>query len=597
MIEYDLSPEERKKYIAARGKTIVTACPGSGKTTSIVYKLRQLCDEVEKTNKHTGVLCLSFTNKAVDEIRAAFKLQHGFDIRYPHEVTTIDSFLTQNIVMQFWYLHSHCKASPIIVNEEELLHNLLWYHYTKDNEIHEACNIRGYDQIVHLYKPEKINFCSGKYFQETTEIPPEYTQYASNVVEYRLSKGFLTSTDAMNIALDIIKEYPIIANSIVKRFPYIIIDEAQDTSLDQFWLFNKLIDTGLKNIEFIGDINQSIYEWRFAKPAILERITERKEWAHIPFTNNRRSVQRIIDLYSKLVPASKRLPVISTNVADKGIPIIVYKYDKNNSNEVLADFEKRCKDNNLIEWLILTRGRSLGKILSGAKEKPEYWKSPLPYIIIKAYEDFLQGSVSKAVQQLAYIWSMLIYNENEYDKKRVFIKETIENHKTSTKLINMLFNMPDLSETFQSWTAKIPQFLKQELDLEIAPKIEVFARKKKFDIKVMAQSKLSMYFGHNIIGNRSGRTIQTIHSSKGASTDAVLLFLSANNQGKQISLSLFDHKGNMTEKHRMMYVACSRARQFLALAVPMTYPVESIQKQLRGINYELRVPGIIEGLS
>lgn len=46
-MEYDMEPEERKLYFNARGKTIVTACPGSGKTTSIVNKLYTISKEVE----------------------------------------------------------------------------------------------------------------------------------------------------------------------------------------------------------------------------------------------------------------------------------------------------------------------------------------------------------------------------------------------------------------------------------------------------------------------------------------------------------------------------------------------------------------------
>ena len=595
MMVYDLSTEERKKYVAARGKIVVTACPGSGKTTSIVYKLRQICKETEDVSKHIGVLCLSFTNKAVDEIKSSFRLQHGFDIRYPHKVTTIDSFITQNIVMPFWYLYDQCKVPPIIVNEEDLLHNLLWHHF--DEEGKEVCCIRGFGSIPHSYKPEEINRCANKYYKKTTEVPSDIIQYATKVIEYRLSKGFLTSTDAMIVALELINKYPIIAYTIIKRFPYIIVDEAQDTSLDQFWLFKKLIDAGLKNIEFVGDINQSIYEWRFAKPEMLERITNNKEWTHIPFTNNRRSVQKIIDLYSKLVPVSRRLPVISTNVEDKNIPILIYRYDKSNSFDVICDFEKRCKDKGLKNWLILTRGKSLGKTLSNSTEEPKYWKNPIPFLLLKAYEDFQQEAVAKAVQQLAYIWSMLIFKENEYEKKRMFIKKAIEDHKISTKLVNMFFNMPNLSETFQSWTDKMPRFLKEEFNLETTPKFEVFNWKKKFDIKSMANSKLSMYFGHDAKGNEIGRTIQTIHSSKGASTDAVLLFLSDNNKGEQISLNLFEGNDKMTEKHRMMYVACSRARQFLALAVPMSYAVTQIEKIMKGVDYEKETPGILEELT
>lgn len=390
----------------------------------------------------------------------------------------------------------------------------------------------------------------------------------------------------------LLKKYPIIVKSIVGRYPYIIVDEAQDTSWDQYQLIGKLLQAGLQNIEFVGDINQSIYEWRFARPDLLEQLTHKEGWQHIPFVNNRRSVQRIIDFYSKLVPANRFQSVVSTNVFDQDIPIVVYKYDKTNSNNVINDFEKRCKDNNLKEWIILTRGHSLGRILSGSKEKPDYWKSPIPKMLLNAYEDFQKGLISEAVQQLAFVWSILIFEEKEYEKKRQFVKDTTDNYDKSSHLINVLIKMPGLSETFQSWTDKMPQFLKNEFSLDKLPTFDVYSRKNDFDIKLMSRKQLSDYFGNEINKVNTGRTILTIHASKGTSTDAVLLFLSANNQGKQLSLKLFENINDMTEKHRMLYVACSRARQFLALAVPTEYPDSKIRKLMNGFNYELKSPGL-----
>ena len=121
-MKYDMEPEERKLYFNARGKTIVTACPGSGKTTSIVNKLYTISKEVENESKHSGVLCLSFTNKAVEEIRTAYRNMHNEEIAYPHKVSTIDSFISQEIVLPYWYLYEKCKSAPIIINDPLLLH-------------------------------------------------------------------------------------------------------------------------------------------------------------------------------------------------------------------------------------------------------------------------------------------------------------------------------------------------------------------------------------------------------------------------------------------------------------------------------------------
>ena len=45
----------------------------------------------------------------------------------------------------------------------------------------------------------------------------------------------------------------------------------------------------------------------------------------------------------------------------------------------------------------------------------------------------------KAVQQLSLVWAEFIYKESEYEKKKEFVKDTIDDFKKSTYLINSLF--------------------------------------------------------------------------------------------------------------------------------------------------------------
>ena len=86
----DITPE--KSYFDARGKIILNACPGSGKTTCIVHKLSLLEESVNKNMEDTGIVCLSFTNNAQHQILNKYRQIHNHDFRYPHLVSTIDSF-------------------------------------------------------------------------------------------------------------------------------------------------------------------------------------------------------------------------------------------------------------------------------------------------------------------------------------------------------------------------------------------------------------------------------------------------------------------------------------------------------------------------
>ena len=91
-------------------------------------------------------------------------------------------------------------------------------------------------------------------------------------------------------------------------------------------------------------------------------------------------------------------------------------------------------------------------------------------------------------------------------------------------------------------------------------------------------------------GSEYHKSIDTIHAVKGATLDAVLLFLSSDSRGQSISLNDFPRAAvrSMTESQRMIYVACSRATQFLAFAVPGATTNAEINRALNGINVEIR---------
>lgn len=541
-MEFDIAIPERKKYFEARGRTVVTACPGSGKTTCIVFKLKTICAEVEKSNRRAGVLCLSFTNRAVDEIKNAYKMMHGDTIQYPHDVSTIDSFLTQYIVQQFWYLIPDCKTRPIIVNEYELLHRYLWHKYGEEGKKKEACNISGFQSAPSIYKPESISCSDGKYYCGTMEMK-DCQQYAKAVVDYRLKHGILTSADALNVAIELLESHREIATIICQRFPYIVVDEAQDTSFNQYRLLFELSKAGLRNLEFVGDINQSIYEWRFARPDMLDKLKSNNAWNSIEFVNNRRSVQRIIDFYSMLVPEAKRNRIISVDVNDLQIPIVIYRYDLSNAAEVITDFEKTCKNNSLYQWLIMTRGRSLGMIISGNHETPDYWKSPIPIAIIKAYVYFFSGETKKAVNILANVCAHLVYGDYGDDRKKEYVETILNDFQKTTFLIDMFYEMPTLNETFSGWNDLMSSYLKEKLNLHFKPDFEVYKFKKKGPkIDEIAKMKLSSFYGTGMINDQAGRKVRTIHSTKGTSTDAVLLFLGENSNGEAVSLNDFKQK-------------------------------------------------------
>ena len=311
-MEYEFTPE-REKYIESRGRIILNACPGSGKTTSIAKKIGILQENWKTTNNsYSGIACLSFTNKAKDEIQNKCIEVNGKYINYPHLVSTIDSFICKYITLPFFNLVLTDAPSKIkVVDDDSLIENSFKIHYfdragNREEGIERPLNSFKSDQgrlLFHLYNIKDIWIeKNGKFsFKGKSKDSDEtFQNFAKIVFSKKLIKGLITSQDASYIALKILSKNNRVGEYLVKRFPYVFIDEAQDCSELQHAVFDKLVEYGLKNIELIGDPYQSLYEWRNAKPQLFVDKCQNKHWQELPMSENRRSNQRIIDFYSNL---------------------------------------------------------------------------------------------------------------------------------------------------------------------------------------------------------------------------------------------------------------------------------------------------------
>src|SRR5205814_1426384 len=82
--------------------------------------------------------------------------------------------------------------------------------------------------------------------------------------------------------------------SIATRFPFLIVDEAQDTSDIQMRIIDLLIENGLSEVMLVGDPDQAIFEFNEAKPELF--IQKYSECPNpLDLNENRRSSQKICD--------------------------------------------------------------------------------------------------------------------------------------------------------------------------------------------------------------------------------------------------------------------------------------------------------------
>lgn len=450
-MEYDVTPE-RQAYLDAHGYTILTACPGSGKTTSIVKKLlavSRYCEE--HYGRHTGFACLSFTNKACAELKQKYREMHDERSVFPNEVLTIDSFIMQYVVLPFWYLCDACKKKPMVVNEEEILERIYYNNIQIKGKWQQypVMELRQYAKLIYSKKPSLISIeMTGFKWNHKVVINANEEAYCKAAIIYRLSEGFITSGDALWMACYILKHHQEVSKALVARFPYIIVDEAQDNSELHFEFFRLLKSAGLQNLEYIGDICQSIYGFNNARPKLLQALMAEEGWNVLPLSECRRSNQRIIDLYCKLKPND--VPAITSHgVEDSGIPIVVYKYDDSNVRDIIWDFYQVCDDNELSSRIILARGVNKCKKLAGVKDVDfKYWKSELLYLLIDAVFASEASDMDYAFRKIRLVLSGLLAGDRP-DAKRQFIHEIEHNIDWNARIFGFLRQIPSFSLSFK----------------------------------------------------------------------------------------------------------------------------------------------------
>jgi DNA helicase-2/ATP-dependent DNA helicase PcrA len=555
---------QRDLYIASRGKTVLNACPGSGKTTCIVKKIETLSVEcLDIYGAYSGIACLSFTNTAKDEILKVYQNLYNSQISYPHTVSTIDSFINTQITLPFYYLAEFLCKRPNIIDSTNFIDELWKEKFKYKNKKNKS--------FCFKYPPSSISIdssgdlSSNGFTPNPLEISVETWQsYCQNIMLWKLNKGFITTSDSAHIALDLLTKYPQIGRLLSRRYPYLIIDEAQDTSGIQHDVFEMLHKLGLCNIDLVGDPYQSLYEWRGAKPDIFINKHEGDcDWKGLNLTDNRRSPQHIVDAFS-IIRRSTDQKINSTGEDSTNFPILAYKYNDDNMRLIIDAFDDLCKSNCLSENKVVVRGNKLKNSILGVDIEQKPWKEELPYKLIEAKNLFDGGDVKGAFGALRKDIVEILYKEFTREEKLRKVQELKGSPAFNSSLFNFISEIPSLDLSLKDWTSKAEEYVNNKLKYELPFGLK--DRKSKYFDKSIVDKEVSIYFPKPFTSGNI--PVKTIHQVKGESLDSILIFFSKKKHNENICFSDISILESCfpKEKRRLIYVAASRPRHILAFA-------------------------------
>ncbi|MEZ0472730.1 UvrD-helicase domain-containing protein [Luteimonas salinilitoris] len=533
----------------------VIACAGSGKTFTAVRRLAQMRREL---GNHRGrVALLSFSNVAVDTFRQEYQQitrdAPGGSGHDRVEIDTLDSFITGNVLRPHAYRTMGAEQAAFLVMGGEAFLNGFKF------------NTSTYPREITTMQVGVENGQFYFYYADNDNTQRLNTAYASGIVNRFGRIGAYTHNLGRYWCHRTLVEQPAILHALARRYPHILIDEAQDIGTVHQAIIDQLVGAGCQ-VSLIGDPNQGIYEFAGANGAFLTQYGQRPGVNTLGLTRNYRSVPAILDLANRLSTRA--------DTADRAAPGTTHgaffvPYRNVDRENLVAAFRAAVAAADLKpeRSAVLCRGRDMADRLAGNRGAPGQGivKGLAQAAILRDHRrDFLG-----AYKQVAACIVSLLADPPQGLVARITRLARCPEDGPLCRLVWAFTRNPDSglpAATLPGDTHWHPQLsartrallaaIEQDHGLASANNLgNKLARRGLTNAPLIAAADLTA-------GNDQPRIrVDTVHQAKGESLDAVLYL--ANREHVNALLAGVD-----TEVGRIGYVAVTRARNLLWLGVP-----------------------------
>lgn len=562
-----LSEKQREIVFDKQGKFVVRACPGSGKTYSVAARLAKNILEWDKRSQ--GIATLSFTNVAWQEIE--HQVHRHFDIRkpipYPHFLGTIDSFINQFIFLPFGHLVMDCGKRPTLVGEP----HGTWISGRYERDYDKYFDIVSYGINDKLLYP-KIN---GLFHFNYNHIYKKDRSESGHARKLRETKqrfwrqGYATQNDANYFAMKLVLKFPNIAKALVHRFPYLIIDEAQDTSEIQMAIIDQLIASGLEHIVLVGDPDQAIFEWNDAKPQLFIEKFEAWRDNSVVLNENRRSSQIICNSTYPLSSLKAVSIAVTEEVKQYGFVPEVLVCDLDNLTPTVDYFLEKCRTNDIDitpdNVAILYRSKGIFNGITGTSPNEA---GALPWVQEDTFtSDFAKGK---------YLYDHVDFKQGFKLIEKALYKGYTKSSYCSKQDLDKLIERIGFSQHRQDIIAILKMLPSTDVNIgDWIDQANAIFQEKNVKLQLQCQDRKQNMSFEEIFAVAKAETIErnyrlgTIHSAKGETFDAALVILKKRGLGRYYRTLLTNGEtAANNEELRIVYVGITRPRKILMIATP-----------------------------
>ena len=273
--------------------TLVLACPGSGKTRVLVAKLLRCLDEVRGSARKLA--CITYTNAAVFEIEDRLRRYGTNGDEELCEISTIHSFCLNNILRHFyWWLPDYPNGFNVLPPDSETYVEIA-NAVIADHHLDQ----RARDAFPTLNREPDGN---------PIVVWPVTRESALDFWTRLQQEGYVDFPNIVYQSYRLMDEFPSIACGLACRFPWLLVDEFQDTSALQIEILDLIASRRKTKFFLVGDPCQSIFGFAGAHPGLMEEFADRIGASRdFPLPANFRSSELVIEHAELLIPREPRM--------------------------------------------------------------------------------------------------------------------------------------------------------------------------------------------------------------------------------------------------------------------------------------------------
>ena len=553
---------EQRKAVDFKSHAVITACPGSGKTRTIIAKVLKCIDELSGTPRK--VACITYTNTAVYEIENRIRASGVGDDEGYHEVSTIHAFCQANILGKYYWKTEAYKDGYTVLPPD---------HDTYIQIINEIGCRYGLDNSKKS-QFERLN-------RDLDGVPlsgsiPENAAIA--FWEMLEGEGYIDFCNIIYHSYRILRDNPSIRHNISCRFAYVLVDEFQDTSVLQVELLKFIHAQGYTTFFLVGDPEQSIYGFAGAQRESMASFAEAIDAHRFSLSVNFRATAPLVYGAERLIP--REPPMVSGGTKSTMNPTVSYEHVKTNFAAMTDYFLPFLWENEISygdtailapNWFVLSPlGRQLRKYkipVTGSGARPYKRR----YLLGRIAEQVCAYLESRSPEILRQTEKELFEINRELTGRPSFRIFSYDGMRVVHRIMRAGDNLRQTYEGAAEWlngaAADFEEILISEgvvpsscsgcLTVSKDKMLEEIS-KNQGDVENMVLADLGM-----IADPKKNMKLKTMHSAKGREFEAVAIICA--HDGVIPYYNCYNTLTNATlaESRRLFYVAVTRAKRAL----------------------------------